>query len=56
MSVAYATRRLWVRRSRRTFYFLTRAFGYVAYALPPMWFFWFIGHGLNATQRRLMTT
>ena len=41
MTVAFATRRLWVRRSRRSFMLFTRVFGIVAYALPPVWLFWF---------------
>ena len=41
MSVAFATRRLWVRRSRRSFMMLTRFLGVVAYVLPPVWLFWF---------------
>jgi hypothetical protein len=41
MSVAFATKRLWIRRSKRTWFAFTWLFGLLAYVLPPMWVFWF---------------
>lgn len=40
-AVAFATRRLWIRRSRRTWLLATKISEYVVACLPPMWVFWF---------------
>jgi hypothetical protein len=41
MGVAFATKRLWIRRSKRTWLLTNKVFGAVAYMLPPLWAFWF---------------
>jgi hypothetical protein len=41
MSVAFATKRLWIRRSKRTWLLTNKVFGVIAYVLPPVWLFWF---------------
>lgn len=41
MSVAFATRRMWLKRARRVGVALTWLFAIISYVLPPVWAFWF---------------